>query len=177
HGARAEVVGRDRGLPPPLPREPPALLACARRRADGGDAPLEGDAPAPPAPRGGDVVSGSGTRARSLRAAVDAVTVERVDSVEGIAALGDDWDRVQDACPAKHVLMDHRWVSAWWRHFGEGKELHVLAVRRGGRLAAVAPLVLSRGREAFPARDSRLVLADDYAHMPTPSWMRVVPIR
>ena len=105
------------------------------------------------------------------------LTVEKIDSLEGVEALRGDWDRLQDCCPTKHVLLDHRWVTAWLKWFGEGKEIHFLLLRRSGRLVGIAPLILTRGWEAFPARDSRLQIAEDYAHLRVPRWRRFVPIR
>ena len=64
------------------------------------------------------------------------IEVERVDSADRLEQLRPEWDRIQDLCPWKHVLLDFRWVSAWWRSFGAGKELHVLALRQDGRFRA-----------------------------------------
>ncbi len=125
----------------------------------------------------GGRVSRSAPRPTRAAPAASALTVERIGSSEGLRALGPEWDRLQDACPWKHVLLDHRWISAWWRHFGAGKELHVLVLRRGGRAVGIAPMILSRGREAFPARESFFEIADDYAHLPTPRWLRLVSVR
>jgi len=38
------------------------------------------------------------------------------------------------------VFLTWEWVSAWWRHYGQGNSLYVLAVREsGGRLVGLAP--------------------------------------
>ncbi len=105
------------------------------------------------------------------------VTVERIGSAEALEALGPEWERLQDATPWKHVLLDHRWMCAWWRAFGAGKQLHVLVLRRGGEVVGIAPMIVSRGWEAFPDRDTRFHLAEDYAHMAGSRWRRCVPIR
>jgi len=113
----------------------------------------------------------------SPRATPPPLSLEVVTSEAGLAALAPDWQRVQDACPWKHVLLDHRWVSAWWRCFGDGKELHCLLLRRGASVVGIAPFILSRGLELFPARDSMFQLADDYAHLTVPRSLRILPIR
>jgi len=121
-------------------------------------------------------MSASGTEGLSRQPPAE-LTVERIDSPEGVEALREDWNRLQDGCPSKHVLLDHRCVTAWLHHFGDGKEIHFLAGRRDGRIAGIAPLMLTRGWEAFPARDSRFHIAEDHVHLRVPRWRRVVPIR
>ena len=45
------------------------------------------------------------------------------------------WSRCLDASPLQHP----RWLIPWWRHFGAGKTLILLALRDRGNLVAVAP--------------------------------------
>lgn len=103
------------------------------------------------------------------------IDVERIDSHDGLVALAGAWDAVQSDCAAKHVQLDHRWMCPWWSHFGDGKELHALVLRRGSGIIGIAPLIISRGREVFPSRLSCVQIADDYACMRTAP--RLVPIR
>src|SRR5205814_7227078 len=35
----------------------------------------------------------------------------------------------------------HTWFRTWWESFGSGKQLHIVTVRSGGELLAVAPLM------------------------------------
>lgn len=60
--------------------------------------------------------------------------VERHDHIDGLAA---EWDALADLTDASPFLRPG-WAGAWWRAFGAGS-LEVLAVRREGRVAAVAP--------------------------------------
>jgi hypothetical protein len=105
------------------------------------------------------------------------VTVQRIGTLADLEALGEEWHAIQAEAPARHVLLDHRWVAAWWRHFGAGKAQHTLVLRLHGRAVGIVPLVLSRGWEAYPARESHLHLADDYRHLPALRWRRLLPIR
>jgi len=116
-------------------------------------------------------------KAPELDAPIDELVVERVSTLDGLIAMRADWDRLQDAGEWKHVLLDHRWATAWWRHFGGEKELHVLVLRRGSELVGIAPFVLSKGLEAFPAKDAQFKIIDDYQHLRVPRWRRVVPVR
>ena len=103
--------------------------------------------------------------------------VGRFDTLAALDGAGPDWDFVQDHCPFHHVLLDHRWIRAWWNAFGEGKELHGLVIRRDGTPVGLAPMVLSQGREAWPSRDSQLQIAEDHRNLSVPAWRRVVPVR
>jgi len=105
------------------------------------------------------------------------VRVECASTLAEVEALRETWNAVQDAAPDKHVLMDHRWMTAWWRRFGAGKQLHVLVLRRDGRVIGLAPMMLSRGWEAWPARDTIIKIADDYRFVSSMRWRRWAPIR
>ena len=73
----------------------------------------------------------------------------RVVAVEGLEALRDEWDELLAASPADGLFLSWEWLSCWWRHLGAGRELALVAVRRGDRLAAVAPLARGSGRWRF----------------------------
>ncbi len=109
--------------------------------------------------------------------ATNGFRVDRIATLEALEQIATDWDRVQDATASKHVLLDHRWMCAWWRAFGAGKQLHVLVLRRGERVVGIAPMILSRGYEAFPRRDTQYHLAEDAAYLRGPNWRAFVPIR
>ena len=108
---------------------------------------------------------------------VDGIQIQRIATQGELDAAAATWDSVQQACPEKHVLLDHRWVSAWWRHFCDGKEAHMLMLRRGADVVGIVPLVLSRGYEVFPTRDSYVQIAEDFQYVKTPWFGRWVPIR
>jgi CelD/BcsL family acetyltransferase involved in cellulose biosynthesis len=59
------------------------------------------------------------------------------------AAVRDEWDELAGAVDAQPFLRAG-WFAAWWRAFGCGS-LDIVALRRGGRLAAVLPLNRRRG--------------------------------
>lgn len=103
--------------------------------------------------------------------------VSSFDTLAALDAASSEWDWVQDRDPFRHVLLDHRWVRAWWSVFGEGKRLHGLVIRRDGNPIGISPMVFSQGREAWPSRDSQLQIAEDYKNLIVPAWRRVVPIR
>jgi CelD/BcsL family acetyltransferase involved in cellulose biosynthesis len=105
------------------------------------------------------------------------IEVRRIDSLSDLQGIGEEWDALQAACPEKHVLLDRRWVTAWWRHLGGEKALHVLLLRRGGVTVGIAPLMISRGCEVFPCREPYVQIAEDFHFVPAGRWRRVVPVR
>ncbi|MDP6510440.1 MAG: GNAT family N-acetyltransferase, partial [Dehalococcoidia bacterium] len=62
--------------------------------------------------------------------------VEEVDFV----ALEEEWLELLGESVLDHIFFTPFWVGAWWGQLGDG-ELRLLSIRRGGKLAAVAPLV------------------------------------
>ena len=40
-----------------------------------------------------------------------------------------------------HPFLRHEWLRTWWECFGAGGRLHIVIVRAGGRIAAIAPLM------------------------------------
>jgi CelD/BcsL family acetyltransferase involved in cellulose biosynthesis len=64
-----------------------------------------------------------------------------------------DWDDLAEQ--AGNIFGTPEWASTWWRHFGAGRRLLATECRsREGRLVAVLPLYLWRGR---PLRVVRLI--------------------
>jgi len=105
------------------------------------------------------------------------IEIEVVDCLDALLGIREEWDDVQDACVHKHVFLDHRFITAWWRHAGRGKAMHTLVLRRGGVVEGIMPLALSRGWEAFPTREKNVRIAEDFQHLPSMRWRRVVPMR
>ncbi|SCY57003.1 GNAT family N-acetyltransferase [Microvirga guangxiensis] len=104
-------------------------------------------------------------------------TIRRVADLDELEAIGPLWKDLQDQCEHSHVLMDHRWVSAWWRHFGAGKAQHTLVMSQGRTPVGIVPLAVTRGLEAYPFRDAYISSPDDYRYIPSLRWQRIVPVR
>ena len=74
------------------------------------------------------------------------LAVETISSGADFDAL-EGWDELVRAMPRPSPVLLHGWLSAWWRHFGEGGRLEVQVAHRDGRLVGALPLcVLRRGR-------------------------------
>lgn len=107
----------------------------------------------------------------------ETITVRRIADLDELEAAGGVWKDLQDRCEHPHVLMDHRWVLAWWRHFGAGKAQHTLVLSSGATPRGIVPLAITRGFEAYPFRNTYVLGPDDYRHLPELRWQRIVPVR
>jgi CelD/BcsL family acetyltransferase involved in cellulose biosynthesis len=105
------------------------------------------------------------------------IEIQVIDCLDDLLRIKDEWNAVQDACEHKHVFLDHRFITAWWKHLGRGKSMHTLVLRRAGTVEGIVPLALSRGWEAFPTTEKNIRIAEDFQHLPAMRWRRVVPIR
>lgn len=97
-------------------------------------------------------------------------------SVERLPSLPDGreiWERLGHE--AGNPFTTWEWASAWWRHFGAGREQHVLGLRdAGGDLVAVLPLYVAARR---PLRVLRLAghgPADQLGPVCRPEWRDAV---
>jgi len=79
-------------------------------------------------------------------AAPAGLTVAEASTPEAFAALGPEWDELVRAMRRPSPFLLHTWLTEWWRHYGEGNELHVLVAHRDGRLVGALPLCLLRRR-------------------------------
>ncbi|HEX9941658.1 MAG TPA: GNAT family N-acetyltransferase [Thermoanaerobaculia bacterium] len=69
--------------------------------------------------------------------------IEEVTDLAALEALRGEWSALCDRSPRTTPFQRPEWLIPWWRAFPPG-EPWVLAVRRQGRLAALAPLLLYR---------------------------------
>jgi len=74
--------------------------------------------------------------------ATSLTTVERISDLAGFESLRDEWNELLDASDSDCLFLTWEWLYTWWKHLAEDRRLSILAVRREGRLAAVAPFCL-----------------------------------
>jgi CelD/BcsL family acetyltransferase involved in cellulose biosynthesis len=70
------------------------------------------------------------------------LVVETVSDPAGFEALREEWTELLEASAADCLFLTWEWLHTWWRHLGDGRRPALATVRRGGRLAALAPLSL-----------------------------------
>jgi CelD/BcsL family acetyltransferase involved in cellulose biosynthesis len=73
-----------------------------------------------------------------------ALHCQAIRDYDALLALEQEWEELVERAGIEHPFVRHGWVCAWWRSFGAGKELYVVAVRAGETLVALAPLMRSR---------------------------------
>jgi CelD/BcsL family acetyltransferase involved in cellulose biosynthesis len=98
-----------------------------------------------------------------------ALSAESIEDAASLAALAPDWWALWRRVPAATPFQSPAWLLAWWRSFAPGR-LASVALRRDGRLVALAPLY----REESP-RGARLLplgisLSDYLDLLLEPQW-------
>lgn len=80
-----------------------------------------------------------------------ALVVETVTDEAGFRRLEADWNNVLAGSASANIFLTWEWMSAWWTHFGDSNQLHVLVVResRDGTIVGLLPLM--RKRQPFGA--------------------------
>ena len=84
--------------------------------------------------------------ARVSSPAHGAWTIDVVSTNTGFLALAEPWNALMRRAAVDHPFCTFDWIRSWWEAFGGAHELHIIVVRRTGRICAIAPLMLTRGR-------------------------------
>jgi CelD/BcsL family acetyltransferase involved in cellulose biosynthesis len=74
-------------------------------------------------------------------------TVEVVTVYDDFLALEPAWNMLVQRAGIDHPFLTHEWVRTWWDAFGAGKRLHIVLVKAREELVAIAPLMLTEGRQ------------------------------
>lgn len=67
-------------------------------------------------------------------------------SSDDLESLRDDWTDLLSDCDAATAFTTWEWASAWWKSYGDGKELRILRIGDDERLLAIVPLYRRRFR-------------------------------
>jgi CelD/BcsL family acetyltransferase involved in cellulose biosynthesis len=95
--------------------------------------------------------AGAITVSSTAAAAPAGTRLETISDPDALARLRPEWDELLEQSPADSVFVTWEWLATWWKHLSPGRRLHLIAVRRGAELIAIAPLMVS------PPRPNRLV--------------------
>jgi CelD/BcsL family acetyltransferase involved in cellulose biosynthesis len=74
------------------------------------------------------------------------MNVETIESADDFFALRDSWNELLESSSSSGVFLTHEWLSLWWRHLAEGRQLSIIVARENGRLAGVLPLAERRAQ-------------------------------
>jgi CelD/BcsL family acetyltransferase involved in cellulose biosynthesis len=70
--------------------------------------------------------------------------LEEIDDYAALDALSNIWDSVVQKSKENNVFSTWEWLSCWWQHFGQGRQLRVLVARERDQIIGIAPLMLSK---------------------------------
>ncbi|MBI3802510.1 MAG: GNAT family N-acetyltransferase [Nitrospirae bacterium] len=71
------------------------------------------------------------------------LTVEQIWSDQELFVSRAAWESLFNEAAVQNPFLSWGWISAWWCHFGAGKQLAVLFIRRRGELIGIAPFYQS----------------------------------
>jgi CelD/BcsL family acetyltransferase involved in cellulose biosynthesis len=71
---------------------------------------------------------------------------EIIDTSEQFMALRCEWDALLRRSVSDSVFLTHEWLSSWWKHLAEDRNLSILTAREGNELIGVLPLASRRAR-------------------------------
>lgn len=76
-----------------------------------------------------------------VRAADGAITSQVVTDYEPFVRLEREWNNAVRRAKVPHPFLLHEWFRTWWDCFGTNRRLHVVVVRDGEEIVAIAPLM------------------------------------
>ena len=71
----------------------------------------------------------------------DAITTEIVTDYDAFVRLEPEWNEAVRRAQVPHPFLLHEWFRTWWDCFGAHRRLHIVVVRNGDEIAAIAPLM------------------------------------
>jgi len=69
------------------------------------------------------------------------VTTETIRDYASFVALEAEWNDAVERARIAHPFLRHEWLRTWWDAFGDNRQLHIIVVRDGTRIAGIAPLM------------------------------------
>jgi CelD/BcsL family acetyltransferase involved in cellulose biosynthesis len=88
------------------------------------------------------------------------VELQTFTSFEDAEAIAAEWDELVERLDGS-LYVTYGWCRVWWRHYGDRRELRVIAIRDGAELVGVLPFFTERLGPAFGrARVAKLVGSD-----------------
>ena len=75
------------------------------------------------------------------RPAQGRITAQVVTDYETFVRLEPEWNDAVSRAHVPHPFLLHEWFRTWWDCFGAGRGLHIVVVRDGSGIVAIAPLM------------------------------------
>jgi len=74
----------------------------------------------------------------------------KIREIHEFESVKDDWNNILQAYPINdNIFLTWEWLSAWWKHFHNGKRLLILLLEENDQVQAIAPLMLSKIKLPF----------------------------
>jgi CelD/BcsL family acetyltransferase involved in cellulose biosynthesis len=87
-----------------------------------------------------------------------ATSVDVITDSAAFVAMESEWNETVDRAGVTHPFLRHEWLRTWWECFGADRRLHIVVVRSGGRIQAIAPLMWETAQMyRVPVRRLRLL--------------------
>jgi CelD/BcsL family acetyltransferase involved in cellulose biosynthesis len=74
--------------------------------------------------------------------------IEIIDDLAGFARLRAEWTELLRASDADCLFLTWEWLYTWWYHLAGRRRLHIVVLRSGGDLLAIAPVAVRDHRVA-----------------------------
>jgi CelD/BcsL family acetyltransferase involved in cellulose biosynthesis len=72
-----------------------------------------------------------------------AMRTETISDYQAFLEMEPAWGEAVRAAGIDHPFLEHCWVRTWWECFGAGSALHIVVVKEGDEIVAIAPLILT----------------------------------
>ena len=103
----------------------------------------------------------TGLASVDVRVADGAITSQVVTDYDTFVRLGPEWNDAVRRARVPHPFLLHEWFRTWWDCFGGTRRLHVVVVRDGDGILAIAPLMTEHAHlYGFPVRKIDLLHND-----------------
>ena len=79
-----------------------------------------------------------------VRVAHGALTSQVVTDYEAFVRLEPEWNNAVRRAQVPHPFLLHEWFRTWWDCFGANRRLHIIVVRDGEEIVAIAPFMTER---------------------------------
>lgn len=83
----------------------------------------------------------TGLARAEVRVAHRAITSQVVTDYESFVRLEPEWNNAVRRAKVPHPFLLHEWFRTWWDCFGTNRRMHIIVVRDGGEILAIAPLM------------------------------------
>jgi CelD/BcsL family acetyltransferase involved in cellulose biosynthesis len=93
--------------------------------------------------------------------ASEGCTLQTVTDPAEFLSLEAEWNEAVDRAAIAQPFVRHEWLRTWWEAFGSEARLHIVIVRAGARISAIAPFMTEHTRMyGMPVRRLRLMAND-----------------